>query len=151
MTDQAEALSGLRPINPAVDAGGVTALIAMALIGCACALALALLFRVMARRCRAIRRSALAELATSRSLQPDERLAAQAALLRRVIRTVEGDAPARLRDKDWLACLDRTFGTSFFTGGGGRAYGEALYRPSSSRDVEALDHALAGFFARLPK
>ena len=149
MTDAIEVLNGLRTIHPPADLGQLTA--AMALAGCLCAVALTAWLYVHPPRWRIVRRSALAQLALSRSLEPRERLAAQAALLRRVVRALEGEAPARLRDSDWLACLDRIFATCFFSRGAGSAFGEALYRPASGQDVAALDQALEKFFARIPK
>jgi hypothetical protein len=151
MVDAADALNGLRAIHAPANFSEAPVIAAAALAGCLCALALMAWLRVRPLRWRAVRRSALAGLALSRSLDPGERLAAQAALLRRVVRATEGEAPGRLRDGDWLACLDRVFSTSFFTSGAGRAFGEALYRPSSDHDVAALDHALKKFLARIPK
>ena len=59
------------------------------------------------RRTRSLRRTALAELAASRGLDPDARLLAQAHLLRRLARTVEGEAASGERGEAWATRLDR--------------------------------------------
>jgi hypothetical protein len=151
VVDAADALNGLRSIHPPAEFGAAPSISAAALAGCVCALALLAWLRVRPLRWRPVRRSALDGLALSRSLEPSERLAAQAALLRRVVGAIEGEAPARLRDRDWLACLDRVFSTGFFSGGAGRAFGEALYRPPAGCDIAALDCELEQLLLRMPK
>ena len=93
------------------------------------ALAAGAILRRRARplRLRAARRALRVSLAATRDAPPDERLAAQALLLRRAARTVAGDEVARLHGEAWLAALDRMFATSFFTRGDGRCFGDALY------------------------
>jgi hypothetical protein len=149
MADAIGALAGLRAIHPPADFSPAPVVAAAALAGCVCALLALASLRRLPLKWRALRRSALSGLAQSRSLDPGERLAAQAALLRRVVRAIEGEAPARLRGSDWLACLDRVFATSFFTRGAGLAFGDALYRPASGHDVAALDTALEKILARI--
>ena len=105
------------------------------------AAAIALLASVLLARRRPLRRAARAALAQTRALAPEERLVAQAALLRRLGRAV-GNGPARERGGAWLARLDRIFGTTFFTGGPGAAFGDALYAPAARPDPEALDREL---------
>jgi hypothetical protein len=105
------------------------------------AVALALLAAVLLARRRPVRRAARAALARSRSLPPPERLIAQAALLRRLAGAV-GTEPPIERGGAWLARLDRVFGTAFFTGGPGAAFGDALYAPASRPDPDALDREL---------
>ena len=80
---------------------------------------------------------------------PAERLAAQAQLLRRLVRALSGDSAARAQDGAWLGVLDRTFSTTFFTSGAGRVFGDGLYRPGADADVEALDHSLSSLIAAL--
>jgi hypothetical protein len=151
MADAAEALAGLRAIHPPADLGLAPIAAAAALAGCLFALAALAWLRRRRPGGRRVRRSALAALAMARSLPSGERLAAQAALLRRVVRAIEGEASARLRDRDWLACLDRVFATGFFSGGAGRAFGAALYRPPNGENVASIDDALEKLFARLPR
>jgi hypothetical protein len=102
---------------------------------------LALLAAFLLARRRPLRRAARAALLETRSLPPPDRLVAQAALLRRLVRAVERDPPLE-RGGAWLARLDRAFGTAFFTGGPGAAFGDALYAPASRPDPEALDGEL---------
>jgi hypothetical protein len=150
MADPARMLDALRDIH--VPVGGDSGpILTMILIGCAAAIALTLALRPRLRRWGAVRRSALEVLAGSRSLEPAERLAAQAVLLRRLVRTIDGDTAARLQGAAWLDCLDRLFATHFFTEGEGRNFGEALYRPHASQDVDALDASLARLFARISR
>ena len=117
-------------------------------LGCAAGLIL-LALAVAARRRRAgLREAALAALARTRALAAPERLAAQAALLRRLVRQVAGDEAARAQGANWLAELDRAFATRVFTEGAGVAYGDALYG-TSVPDVDALDRELAGMIGKL--
>ena len=87
-----------------------------------CALTLVLLgLAIAARRRRAdLRRAAVAELARTRALAPPERLAAQAALLRRLVRRVAGEAAARAQGPAWLERLDAVFADALLHAGGGR-------------------------------
>ena len=117
-------------------------------IGCAAALALLALVFFARRRRSDLRRAAVATLARTRGLVPEERLAAQASLLRRLVRRLAGEAEAKTQGADWLATLDGTFETRFFTQGAGAAYGDALYGPRVP-DVDALDAALTAMFAKL--
>ena len=56
-----------------------------------------------------------------------EALAETAGLLRRAALLKLGPETRKLTGDDWLAALDRLFGTTFFTRGNGRVFGEALY------------------------
>ncbi len=117
-------------------------------LGCAAGLVL-LALAVAARRRRAgLREAALTGLARTRGLAAPERLAAQAALLRRLVRQVAGDDAARLQGAAWLATLDRLLATRVFTEGAGVAYGHALYG-ARVPDVDALDRELAELFGKL--
>jgi hypothetical protein len=155
MVDPARALDGLRDIHWPVAADAAGPVVTMILIGCLLAGGLSAGLWPLLRRWRAVRRSALAALAASRSLDPPERLAAQAVLLRRLVRTIDGDAAGRLQGRDWLERLDRLFATRFFTEGAGSGFGEALYRPPSGEDpdrhIDALDASLARLFAGISR
>ncbi|PNG26183.1 DUF4381 domain-containing protein [Methylocella silvestris] len=150
MADPVEALNGLRPIHLPADSGEVFLIAAAMLAGIVAALAGVALIRLLSVRRGAERRAALAELALSRGLAPDERLAAQAKLLRRLVRTIDGEAPRGLGGDAWLTRLDQTLRTSFFTAGAGQAFGEPLYRRSSAATVETLDLELSRLIAMLP-
>ncbi len=117
-------------------------------VGCGAALVLLALYLRALHRRRDLRRAAEVELARTRALAPAERLAAQASLLRRLVRRVAGEAEARRQGTTWLESLDRVFATRFFTQGAGAAYGDALYARRAV-DVDALDAALSGMFAKL--
>jgi hypothetical protein len=165
MADPIRPLEALRDIHMPAGGDAAVPVVAMILVGCALAVALSLGLWPMFRRWRAVRRSALGALALTRVLEPAERLAAQAVLLRRLVRTIDGDAAARLQGRAWLDHLDRQFATRFFTEGAGRAFGEALYRPLSGQDVDrdiidrgiidrdigALDASLARLIGRISR
>ncbi|KQP55163.1 hypothetical protein ASG40_09195 [Methylobacterium sp. Leaf399] len=143
-------LENLRGLHlPAGSAGAVQGEIALAVaLGFLAALAVGLV-RWWRRRAKAsLRRRALAELAAVRHLAPEARLVAQARLLRRIVRTVEGDAAADARGAEWSARLDRVFATTFFTRGAGRVLGEGLYRRESA-DPAAIDAELGRLFAQI--
>lgn len=149
MVDPAQVLDGLRPLHISTTGiEGATPVVAMAVLGCAAALVCSRTLGPWLMRRRALRRSALDELATTRALADEERLLAQAALLRRVVGALDGDA-AHQRGDAWLARLDATFSTRFFSRERGQAFGDALYRPPAEPDIEALDAALEDIFARI--
>lgn len=97
---------------------------------------------------RALRQEALRELRLASNLPADEALRAQAMLLRRIARTVGGEATMQHRGEAWLAALDSIFGTRFFTQGAGRCFGEALYA-TGAPDVIAVQCGLEALIARL--
>lgn len=148
MADVAQLLQTLHPMRePPPPAPVMPYLAALALGAGVAALAFFALSRAR-RQSRALRRSTEAALAASRRLQPPERLAAQAQLLRRFVLAARGGADARLDGAAWLAALDRTFATTFFTQGDGRVFGDALYRRGSDSGVDALDIALSRMVRR---
>src|SRR6516164_8073418 len=92
-----------------------TADIALAIAaGLAAALVIGSLLGLLVRRRRSVRSTALDKLARIGGLAPGERLLAQATLLRRLVRTLDGAAAARRQGEAWLEQLDRSFRTAFF-------------------------------------
>ncbi len=151
MADPAHLLAELRPLhNVAGAVDGAAPVVAMALLGCAAAIILSCTLGPWLSRRRALRRYALDNLAAARALPGEERLAAQAAILRRLVRTLNG-AGARERGAAWLASLDSTFSTRFFSKERGEAFGDALYRRPADLDVDALDESLERLFARIDR
>lgn len=149
MDDSASLIERLRPLRPPAS-DGTTEILVMALIGCLFAAALtSALLHVLGRR-RPLRRAALAALETSRALPAQERLAAQARLLRKVARAMDPDAVA-LRGEAWLARLDALFATRLFSDGLGRAFGDTLYQPHEDHPAQALDDELARLLTRLQR
>ena len=112
-------------------------------------------WRLARRRRAGLRRSAEKALAGTRGLDPPERMLAQARLLRRVVRASAGEDAARAQGEGWLTALDRTFATTFFTAGAGRAYADGLYRRDEAgqgtESVQALDRSLADLISHLGK
>ncbi|CAA2156917.1 hypothetical protein MBRA_02349 [Methylobacterium brachiatum] len=107
------------------------------------------LVRYLRGRARAsLRRAALAELAGSRDLDPESRLVAQARLLRRLARTLAGDAAVRETGAAWATRLDTLLATDFFTKGPGRVLADGLYRRQEP-DLDGLDAELGRLIGRL--
>ena len=164
MADAAHMLDGLRPMHlPAGDDGLLSVAL---LIGLGCGLAL-WLWPLLSRR-HGVRRAALSALAQADALPVPEKRAAQARLLRQIVRTLAGDAAARCEGADWLACLDRVFATRFFSAGAGSCFAHGLYqRPmaaDAARDTsqgrgqggntqsgDAIDATLACLLARVQR
>lgn len=118
-------------------------------LGLAAALLAALLLRLVRRpRKPSLQAEALAELAAAKSLPVPERRAAQAALLRRIVRTVEGDDAARATGPAWAATLDRTLGVDLFERRSGRVLVDGLYARELSDDP-TLDHELEAAVAKV--
>ncbi|GJD93872.1 DUF4381 family protein [Methylobacterium iners] len=146
----AAALDNLRGLHLPADAGGALrgeVVLAIAL-GFAAALLVGLVRYLRLRARRTVRRAALRELAATRDLDPEARLVAQARLLRRLARTLAGDATADARGRDWAGLLDGLFRTEFFTKGAGRVLTDGLYRRETA-DPAAIDAELGRLFARI--
>ena len=101
-----------------------------------------------ARR-RKLRTMALAELAHTRDLPPPARLAAQAALLRKIAIASGGPDDGWRQGEAWLRTLDRLFATSFFSQGAGRVFGPTLYKARDVPGIGELDRELTGLFTHL--
>ena len=146
MTDVAHLLETMRAMREPPVPAPIAPYLAALLTGAIAAI-VSLAVARRARQARTgLRRTAAACLAASRRLEPGERLAAQAHLLRRLVRTLRGDALAH--GPDWLLVLDRTFATTFFSAGDGRIFADALYRRPVGIDVDALDRSLSRLIAR---
>jgi hypothetical protein len=124
-------LAGLRDLHwpEALGADPLADMAVAAALGLLAGALAASLIRAAARRRASLRREAAALLDEARALPEPERLAAQAALLRRLARTLDPGMPAGERGPAYLARLDRLFRTTFFQTGEGRAFGDALYAP----------------------
>ena len=141
-------LDQLRGLHlPGGAAGAVQGeVVAAAALGFLAALLVGLVRYARGRARVSLRRAALAELARSRSLDPETRLVAQARLLRRLGRTLGDDAGAT--GTAWAARLDTLFRTDFFTRGAGRVLADGLYRRQDP-DLDALDAELGRLIGRL--
>ena len=149
MADPVPLLETLHPLRQPPGPETIVPILVMLGVGVLLGLLLVACFVALRARGRRVRRSALAELASSRALNPAERLAAQALLLRRLVRTTAVDMPAHENGGAWLDRLDRTFDTTYFSRGEGRAFGESLYTPETRPDIEALDRSLVGFIGKV--
>lgn len=147
----ADPLEGLRTIRLPPEAAAPWSDLGFAVAaGLLAALILSLVARMFLKPRRSLRRSAMEAFAAAAALPVDERRAAQAALLRRVVRTVEGDAAARATGAAWAETLDRTFSTDLFSKGAGGVFVDGLYaRPAATSDGDALDRRLGALIAGL--
>jgi len=152
MATAADPLAALRPLHlPPAPPGTLVETAALAAAaGVAAALLVVGLVALWRRLAvlRAPRREALAALAEAARLPVDERLAAEARLLRAYVGRIAGAAAARTEGRAWLARLDGVFATTFFTTGGGEAFGERLYRPVGDVDAAATDAGLRRLLRR---
>jgi hypothetical protein len=125
----APGLDQLRGLHlPGGAAGAVQGeVVAAAALGFLAALLVGLVRYLRGRARASLRRSALAELAGTRDLDPDARLVAQARLLRR---------------------LDTLLATDFFTRGSGRVLADGLYRRQTP-GLDGLDAELGRLIGRL--
>ena len=144
----ARALQMMHPMREPPQPASLAPVALTLALGCAAGLVV-LALAIAARRRRAgLREAAVAALVRTRGMAPPERLAAQATLLRQLVRRVAGEDAAKAQGAAWLAILDRAFATRFFTQGAGTAYGDALYAKTVP-DVDGLDDELAGMIGKL--
>lgn len=144
-------LSALRGLHLPTGAGGAVQgeLVAAMALGFSAALLVGLIRVIRTRRRATVRRAALRELTLTTGLPPEARRVAQAQLLRRVVRTIHGEAAARARGTAWAATLDRTFATELFSRGAGSVLVGGLYRRPEPSDPAVLDAELGRLFARI--
>lgn len=145
------ALADLRGLHWPTGGGGWLQgeLVVAIALGFAAALLVGLVRLVRARLRDTLRRAALRELALAAALPPAERQVAQARLLRRVVRTLSGEAAASARGSAWAGTLDRTFRTRFFSTGAGRDLVEGLYRRPGNGDPAAIEAELRRLFSAI--
>ena len=145
-------MRGLHLPAPAASAAQGEVVLAVAL-GFLAALLLGAVRLWRARAENSVRRSAERDLAATRGLPPETRLIAQVRLLRRLTRTLAGDAAASAQGGDWAAILDRVLATDFFSRGAGRPLTEGLYRRAvpgtPGNDPTLIDAELGRLFARI--
>lgn len=148
----ADELQGLRALHLPPIAGSFWSDVGLAVaFGLALALVLSLVVRLLARPRRSLRAEALAAFRGASALPAPERRAAQAALLRRVVRSVEGEDAARAQGPDWSATLDRVFRTDLFAARGGRVFAHGLYARPAQVDDPALDDELGALLHTLER
>ena len=148
--ERAASLDALRGLHlPANAAGAIQGEVVLAIaLGFTAALLVGLVRSLRLRARNTVRRQALRDLAATRGLDPEARLVAQARLLRRLARTLQGDAAADAHGLDWALRLDRLLATSFFTTGAGRVLADGLYRREPA-DLAAIDAELGRLFSRI--
>lgn len=120
----------------------------------AAGLALALLaffaIKALYRPRLSLRKATLAAFENAKTLPTGERRVAQAAILRRVVKSVEGDDASHATGPDWSTTLDRVFATDFFSTREGKVFADGLYgRPSPAANDDGIDAELGRLLARL--
>ncbi len=113
-----------------------------AMLGLLMAFGLLLLARGLLRRIPSHRNAALQALAASRSLEPGERLLAQAHLLQALAAKLQPATPAGEGRLHWSAILEQKLRTDFFSIGAGTALCSGLYSPDSKADPDRLEQEL---------
>lgn len=119
------------------------------LVGLCAALLVGLARRLWLRMRQTLRRTALAELAAASRLPPEERLVAQASLLRRLVLTLRGEEAAAIRGEAWAGELDRLFRTDYFSRGAGRIFVDGLYAGGARPEPGAVEAELRRLFGRV--
>lgn len=101
---------------------------------------------------RAWRTEALAAIHEASQWPPDKARTSLAVTLRRVMLHLEGPEINTLSGEAWLRRLDHRFDTDWFSSGGGRLFGDALYTPCSltGAEVAALCERLSALVHALP-
>ncbi len=146
--DSAETLARLRDLHPP-ELSEVSILAdwaAGASLGLLLSLALLMLLRRFVRRLPSRREAALKALAASRTLEPAERLLAQARILQTLAQDLQ---PASSGAAHWHRVLEGYLKTDFFTAGSGKALSEDLYRPVSSADPDEIERELLPLLKRV--
>lgn len=146
-SDELDALRALRlPPGSAPFWSDVALAVAL---GLAFAVALAFAIRMLARPRLSLRAEAIKAFEAAATLPPADRRAAQAALLRRIVRSVEGEDAARTSGETWARTLDRVFRTDLFGARAGRVFAEGLYGRGAGSDDPALDAELGALLRGL--
>ena len=145
-------LDGLRGLHlPEQPASFWSDIWLSAAVGLLAALAAAIAIRLLFRPKQSLRVSALDALHRAKDLPEPDRRVAQAALLRRVVRTIDGDEAARREGLAWGETLDRVLRTDFFSSGAGRVFATGLYvRPDGAGEAEGeIDRRLVALISGL--
>lgn len=145
-------LDQLRELHlPGNAAGAIQGEIVVAIaLGFAAALIVGVVRYLRVRARTTLKRSALRELEAANALEPVEaRRVAQARLLRRLVRTMQGDEAASLKGKDWATRLDSLFKTDLFSRGAGTVLVEGLYGRPTASDASELDAELRRLIGRI--
>jgi Domain of unknown function (DUF4381) len=130
-------VEALRDLHVATSSPFVTANVVLAMgVGMIAAFLIVRFARSWSFRVPGVREAALSALRATRELPLEDRLAAQAVILRRIARTIAGESSARLQGRPWLLELDRLFRTQYFTEGEGHRIGDDLYVPQASKGLD---------------
>jgi hypothetical protein len=149
MADIGRLLETMHPMREPPPPDAITPYLLVLAVGCVAGVALFLVTWRLRHRRAALRTAADAALEAARGLAPADRIAAQARLLRRVVRSVGGEAAASTYGDAWLQRLDDVFATNFFTAGAGIVFGDALYRRPGDIDLDGLDRSIRGLIANV--
>lgn len=147
MMDHASLVGKLRDIHaPPTD--DICALMIMTFLGGILGVGFACMMIIFKTGKLGVSNKVLQKLNSSRNLSSSDRLAIQARLLRDVAIAFDSGS-AFLRGEEWLCKLDYIFRTNYFTGDSGRIFGDELYKPAHSPDVDKIDADLSFLIKRL--
>jgi Domain of unknown function (DUF4381) len=149
MSDAVRGLDALRALHPAAGASIDSSIWLAIFCGLVLSCCLLLAARTNLLEMRALRRAILSALGAVRRMPAEVQLAEQALVLRRLARTLGGEAAATLRGDAWLAALDHWFRTDYFTCGEGRCFVDDLYRRGNSCNPDATLNRLENLARRL--
>lgn len=150
MSDTTELLNSVRDIHeplPPESSSALLLVLLMLLFVLVSILALVALFKSR----RKINKELQAELNAIGSVHSDTALVQIATVLRRVMHHVHGDKINQLEGNNWLAALDSTFTTNYFSEGKGSILGSALYSPATNgqHETQALCRDISQLIGKL--
>ncbi len=155
MSDAAELLLDLKDIHEPVAPATSSALL-LGLFSLMVILAMLGLIAYFIWRRNTLNRILQQELAQIGEQKHEHALHQLAVLLRRTMHYLHGDSINQLQNEQWLALLDKTFTTNYFSEGRGSVFGETLYQPhqrntqpASSADTKQLCRDLHKLIGRI--
>ncbi|WP_282607002.1 DUF4381 domain-containing protein [Pelagibius sp. Alg239-R121] len=148
--ETAKALSQLRDIHlPELSEAGILAdWAAGASLGLLAAVFLTLLGGAVLRKLPSHRKNALVALTASRTLEPAERLLAQAKILQAIALQEDRKGDQNATDRHWSMTFEQRLPGHFFTAGAGMSLRDDLYRPEPRTDPEAIDREILRLLKR---
>lgn len=145
MANTADPLSALQAIRlPDVPASSLWEQMAVAVFtGVVLAIIIQLAISFRKRKSRVhLEQNFIIAIKDTENLPDEERLTAQATVIRHYVNIVAGDVAARKQGEEWLEELDNLFKTEFFRKGSGRALLDDLYLKQSASQAAGLGMAL---------
>ncbi len=136
MSDAAELLQDLKDIHEPLAPATSSALLVALFVLMAILVFLGVIAYMLWRR-KALNRMLQQEIMLIGKQDRARVLHQLAVLLRRVMHYLHGDSINHLQNEQWLASLDKTFSTNYFSEGRGAVFGEYLYRPNTQTSPQS--------------